>query len=489
MNFNSIEFLIFLPIVVILYFALPQRYRWAMLLVASLYFYMSWSPDLLLLILFTIFVSFFASHGIARTESKAKKRLLLTLTLVSCLGVLFFFKYYNFLADSVVSVLQHFALPIEDMSLQLLLPVGISFYTFQTLSYVIDVYRGSIEPERHFGYYALFVVFFPQLVAGPIERPDNLMPQLHEHHTPKWSDFSAGCSKMFIGFFKKVVVADGIAVFVNAVYNDPTSTTGFGVVLASMLFAFQIYCDFAGYTDIAIGAARLLGIHLMQNFNRPYIAQSIKEFWSRWHISLSTWFRDYLYIPLGGNRCSRPRHLWNLFFVFFVSGLWHGAAWTFVIWGAMHGIYQVLGILLRKPRAVLCHMLHIPTDARWVAVVRCLFTYILVCFSWIFFRANSMKDLGVLLKTLFTDWSLAPSYWIGTLDDMGFTLITGLITVVSLILLQRLDSFGLSDGEDTLCGATPRSAYRCSCIIWIIAIAWLVVLAGDGTSAFIYFQF
>ena len=489
MNFNSIEFLIFLPIVVILYFVLPQRWRWIELLAASLYFYMSWSPDLLLLILFTILVSFFASHGIARTESKVKKKLLLTITLVSCLGVLFFFKYFNFLADSVVSVLKLFSLPIEDMTLQLLLPVGISFYTFQTLSYVIDVYRGDIKPERHFGYYALFVVFFPQLVAGPIERPDNLMPQLHERHTPEWSDFSAGFSKMFIGFFKKVVVADGIAVFVNAVYNDPASSTGFGVALASMLFAFQIYCDFAGYTDIAIGAARLLGIRLMQNFNRPYIAQSIKEFWARWHISLSTWFRDYLYIPLGGNRCSRPRHLWNLFFVFLVSGLWHGAAWTFVIWGSLHGIYQVLGILLRKPRAALCRLLHIPADARCLAVVRCLFTYVLVCFSWIFFRANSMQDLGVLLRTLFTDWSLSPSYWIGTLQDMGFTLVTGLITVASLILLQRLDSFGLSDGDDTLCGATPRSAYRVACIVWIIVIAWLAVLAGDGSSAFIYFQF
>lgn len=490
MNFNSLEFLVFFPLVVLLFFLMPHRFRWIVLLAASYFFYMSWSAELIVLILFTTLVSYLASIGIEATQSRTKKKLLLTLTLVTCLGVLFFFKYFNFLSDSVTAALRAFTLPVNDLTLELILPVGISFYTFQTLSYVIDIYRGSIKAERHFGYYALFVSFFPQLVAGPIERPGNLIPQLKEKHTPRLDDFSAGCAKMLIGFFKKVVVADLAAVYVNAVYNDPSSATGLGVVIATVLFAFQIYCDFSGYTDIAIGAARVMGIRLMQNFDRPYSAETIREFWGRWHISLSTWFKDYLYFPLGGSRCSKPRHLFNLFFVFLVSGLWHGAAWTFVIWGALHGIYQVIGVLTKDVRKMLIARIGISEDAWWVHMLRRLAVFVLVAFAWIFFRANSISDLGVLLSKLFCDWSGSTAYLMGTVNTMGITLVGGLITVLSLVLMRQMDAFGLCDGRDgTECGATPQSTYRAACIFWIVAIAWITILAGDGTSAFIYFQF
>ena len=490
MNFNSFSFLVFFPIVVALFFTLPHKLRWIMLLAASYLFYMSWSAELIVLILFTTLISYLAAIGIEQTKSKTKKKLLLTLTLVSCLGILFFFKYFRFLSDSVTGILRFFSIPANDLSLELLLPVGISFYTFQTLSYVIDVYRGSIKAERHFGYYALFVSFFPQLVAGPIERPGNLIPQLKARHSPCFADFSEGLSKMLIGFFKKVVVADGLAVCVNAVYNAPSSATGFGVAIATVLFAFQIYCDFSGYTDIAIGAARVMGIRLMQNFNRPYIAETIRDFWARWHISLSSWFKDYLYFPMGGSRCSPARHLFNLFFVFLVSGLWHGAAWTFVLWGALHGIYQITGTLTRAPRLKLLQKCHIPENAPAVRIARRIIVFLLVSFSWIFFRANSLFDLRVLLDTLFTDWSMSGAYFTSTLETMGLTLPKILTVILSLLFMRQMDTNGLCDSEnESALLAMPQSVYRTACLIWIIAIGWLLTLAGDGASAFIYFQF
>ncbi|NLW73637.1 MAG: MBOAT family protein, partial [Clostridiales bacterium] len=326
MVFNSFEFLIFWPVVTILYFVLPKKLKWMMLLLASYYFYVSWNFDLVFLILFTTVISYVSALIIEkRRENKALTKACLTVTLIASLGVLFFFKYFNFLSTSVTGLLTALGAKVQPLEFDLILPVGISFYTFQTLSYAIDVYRGQVKAERHFGYYALYVSFFPQLVAGPIERPENLLPQLHADNPPAWRNIIGGLRKMIIGFFKKVVVADMLAGYVNSVYNNVDGATGLGVALATVMFAFQIYGDFAGYTDIAIGCAEIMGIKLMKNFNLPYTAQSIKEFWARWHISLSTWFRDYLYIPLGGNRCSKFRHQMNVMIVFLVSGLWHGA--------------------------------------------------------------------------------------------------------------------------------------------------------------------
>lgn len=336
MLFNSWQFGIFLPIVFGLYWALPQKHRWALLFLASYWFYMSWNVKYVVLILFTTIISYFAAILLERFRSRnAIKKLILFLTLLACLGVLFVFKYFNFFSESLAFMAGKIGLQLHPMTLKLLLPVGISFYTFQTLSYVIDVYRGSVRAEKHFGIYATFISFFPQLVAGPIERTSNLLPQIKGEHVFDYDQAMYGARLMLWGFFKKLVIADNLALFADKVFNDVYSYTGFSLLLATFFFTIQIYCDFSGYSDIARGAAKLFGIELMENFKSPYFASSIHEFWSRWHISLSTWFRDYVYIPLGGNRVSKIRHNINLLITFLVSGLWHGANWTFVIWGAV----------------------------------------------------------------------------------------------------------------------------------------------------------
>ncbi len=490
MNFNSAEFLIFYPVVLLLHFLLPMKVRWIALLAVSYYFYMTWNPSLIFLILFTTAVSWVCSLVIEKSQKKATQRLCLVVTLVICLGVLFFFKYYNFLASSVSALMTLFGAPSTDFTLNLILPVGISFYTFQTLSYAIDVYRGRIKTERHFGYYALFVSFFPQLVAGPIERPENLLPQLRTKQYWNNADAAAGLKRMLVGFFKKVVVADLFAVYVNAVYNDVSNASAVSVILASVMFAVQIYCDFSGYTDIAIGCARVMGIRLMKNFDVPYTARSIKEFWNRWHISLSTWFRDYLYFPLGGSRCAKWKHLMNLMIVFLVSGLWHGAAWTFVIWGFLHGAYQVVGILTKNARENLCKKLGINRETKAYHAWQTICTFVLVTFAWIFFRANSMADLGILMTKLFTAWSVPLT---DVFAGMGLDLRGAAISVLSvivLIFLDRLvkhDEVPESDGSLKSTAAVDRG--KAIVLTWAIAVAWLALLAGDGASSFIYFQF
>ena len=484
MTFNSWEFLIFYPIVALLYFVLPKKLKWPMLLIASYYFYAFYQAELLFLIVGTTFVSWISSIIIERTEKRGVKRLMLTLTLVVCLGVLFLYKYFNFLAGSVVSLVRLFGGQTPEIVLNLVLPVGISFYTFQTLSYVIDVYRGDIKTERNFFFYALFVSFFPQLVAGPIERPGNLIPQLKESH--EWSGENAvkGAKHMLVGFFKKIVVADLISVYVNAVYNDVESATALGVIIATALFAVQIYCDFSGYTDIAIGCARIMGIRLMKNFDHPYTATSIKEFWGRWHISLSTWFRDYLYIPLGGNRCKKYRHLLNLMIVFTVSGLWHGAAWTYVIWGALHGIYQIVGNLTVKRRNSLISKIGLSPAHPAVIWGRRVITFLLVDFAWLFFRANSIGEAGILLKKLFTGgWSIGT-----TLDAMGLTPVMILLTVFTLVTLIMIDKM-LTHGDEEDGGYVLTENGGFVLYLFVIMLAWLLLLSKDMASTFIYFQF
>ncbi len=480
MNFNSAQFIVFFPIVLALNYIVPTKYRFIPLLAASYYFYMSWNAELFFLILFTTAVSYFA--GILTEKRPYHKKLWLVLSAISSLSVLFFFKYYNFLSDGVSSVISLFGVH-RDFSLDLILPVGISFYTFQTLSYSIDVYRGNIPAEKNFFYYALFVSFFPQLVAGPIERPENLLPQLKQEHKISIANLSVGAKRMLAGFFKKIVVADLIAAFVNPVFSAPSDFSGGAVLAASALFAVQIYCDFSGYTDIAIGCARMMGYRLMQNFDRPYSAVSIKDFWARWHISLTSWFKDYLYIPLGGNRCARPRALMNLMIVFLVSGLWHGANYTFILWGLIHGIYRIVGILTSKKRDSMYEKLGIPIGSRPVIIFRRAVTFCLVCFAWIFFRANSMSDLGVLLSRLFFDFG-----GLSFFSQMGFTLNSMLILILSLILLVIIDrrltlpEYSAPNGAKMCAGTTLY-------LLWAIVFAWMILIASDGASSFIYFQF
>lgn len=475
MNFNSLQFLLFYPIVAVLNFVVPRKYRFIPLLIASYYFYMTWSAKLFFLILFTTAVSY--ASGLLIEKKPKHKTLWMVISVVASLSVLFFFKYYNFFVGTVGSWFG------VDLTLRLILPVGISFYTFQTLSYSIDVYRGNIKAERNFFYYALFVSFFPQLVAGPIERPDNLLPQLHAEHKFNADDLYLGAKRMMAGFFKKIVVADTVAVYVNAVYNNPSETSTLSIVIATILFAVQIYCDFSGYTDIAIGCARVMGYRLMQNFNRPYSAENIRDFWARWHISLSSWFKDYLYIPLGGNRKGYVRWLVNLFIVFLVSGLWHGAEWTFLLWGLLHGIYRVVGALTHKAREKWYASLGIDTATRPVRAFRTAVTFALVCFAWIFFRANNTADLLLILQRLFTTFGTSTF-----IAELGIT-VSGAITVVlAIVMMVLIDRKLTLEHYDAKSGATLSSGTSLY-LVWAIVFAWMILLASNGSSAFIYFQF
>lgn len=483
MTFNSGEFLIFFPVTLLLYFLLPKKWSRLSLLLMSLIFYLAWNVKLIVLILFTTAVSYFSAIIIEKTQKEATKKLCLIVTLLACLGVLFFFKYYNFIADTLGWAIQTFGGGVYDFTLDLVLPVGISFYTFQTLSYVIDVYRGEEKVEKDFLLFTLYVTFFPQLVAGPIERPGNLIPQLRDKNKFEVENVRVGLQKMAVGFFKKIVVADLFAEYVNSVFNDASRATGLGVIIGSMLFAVQIYCDFSGYTDIAIGCSRVMGIRLMKNFDRPYKAQTIKEFWARWHISLSTWLRDYLYFPLGGSRCSKPRHLFNLFVVFLASGLWHGANWTFVLWGVLHGIYRILGELTYKPREKFWAKLRVDTKSLWFSYVRRFFTFALVCFSWIFFRANSLGDLGILLGKLFTE----PGDLKTTLASMGLGVTAIIAAVVSVIVMTELDM--ITGNEESEYAITSSRKTTTMWVTWAVAAAWIMLLSVGGASSFIYFQF
>lgn len=484
MTFNSWEFLIFYPIIALLYFLLPKQAKMPLLLIASYYFYAFYQAELLFLIVLTTLVSWVASNFISRTDNTTVRKVWLVITLVVCLGVLFFYKYFNFLSASFLSVAGLLGVEAPALVLDLILPVGISFYTFQTLSYVIDVYRGKIETEKNFFYYASFVSFFPQLVAGPIERPDNLLPQLKSPKSFNKEDAIKGAKHMLVGFFKKICVADIIAVYVNSVYNNPTEANAPAIIIATVLFAVQIYCDFSGYTDIAIGCARIMGIKLMQNFDHPYTSTSIKEFWQRWHISLSSWFRDYLYIPLGGNRCSKPRRLFNVFVVFLVSGLWHGANWTYVIWGALHGIYQIVGSLTRKGRDALLQKIGLAPDCPIVKAMRQAITFVLVAFAWLFFRANTPSDALILLGKLVTDWSSIGQ----TLEIMNLNPIAILISIFSIATLVIIDKMLTYDeGEDGSAMLVTRGSFIY--FIWIVLLCWALLLSKNIESSFIYFQF
>ena len=484
MTFNSFEFLIFFPIFLLCYFLLPKKLKMPAMLAMSYWFYAAWNFHLLALIIFTTAVSYFCALAMEKTDKKSLRRLYITLTLIVCLGTLFFFKYYNFMAGTVSGIMSAINGKSYDFSLNLILPVGISFYTFQTLSYAIDVYRGDIKAERNFFWYALFVSFFPQLVAGPIERPENLLPQLKNFNRLNAENAFLGMQKMAVGFFKKIAVADILAGYVNSVYNDIGKATAIGIIIATVLFAVQIYCDFSGYTDIAIGCARIMGIRLMQNFDRPYSARSIKEFWDRWHISLSTWFRDYLYIPLGGNRCSRARYYLNLFIVFLVSGLWHGANWTFVIWGALHGFFRIFGSATKKWRMALYTKMGIKNDSRIFAAMQRFTTFFFVCLAWIFFRANSIADVGLAFGKLFSPSAYS---FADTVSGMGLTAAGALycaLAIAVLILMDRVMSMPVLESDG---GTAKKTTVLYS--VWAVIAAWVLILSVGGASTFIYFQF
>ena len=401
MLFNSFHFVFFFIVVTTLYFLLPHRFRWFLLLAGSCYFYMAFIPVYILILGFTIVIDYFAGIWLEKTEGKKRKYFLIA-SLIANVGVLAIFKYYNFLNGNLSALLNSFGYTNSVPNLRLILPIGLSFHTFQAMSYTIEVYRGNQKAERHFGIYALYVMFFPQLVAGPIERPQNLIHQFYEKHYFEYERVVEGLKLMLWGLFMKIVIADRLAIYVNAVYNNASMHSGLTLLLATVFFAFQIYCDFAGYSNIAIGTARVLGFKLMMNFNRPYFSISISEFWKRWHISLSSWFKDYFYISLGGNRVSIPRWYINLFFVFVISGLWHGANWTFIIWGALNGFYLVFAIITKKWRNRLSQIIYLDRLPGLHKTLQILITFGLTCFAWIFFRANSTHEAFSIAKKIFT---------------------------------------------------------------------------------------
>lgn len=397
MLFNSIHFFFFFILVTTLYFALSFKNRWFLLLAASCYFYMCFVPVYILILGFTIVVDYFAGIWIEGSKGKRRK-LFLILSLITNVGILVFFKYFNFLNENLSTALSSFGMKNPVPFLTILLPIGLSFHTFQAMSYTIEVYRGHQKAERHFGIYSLYVMFYPQLVAGPIERPQNLLHQFREKYEFDYDRITSGLRLMGWGLFKKVVIADRLAVVVDYVFDNPEQYNSMSLIIATFFFTFQIFCDFSGYSDMAIGAARVMGFKLMTNFNAPYQSKSVHEFWKRWHISLSTWFKDYLYIPLGGNRVRIPRWYLNLFIVFLVSGLWHGANWTFIIWGALHGVYLVIELMTKNLRSKFHAKFHIHK----VPVIPAITTFLLVSLAWIFFRANTVHHAFYIVYHIFS---------------------------------------------------------------------------------------
>ena len=470
MLFNSLEFILFLIVVVPLYFGLAHRFRWSLLLLASYVFYMSWRPEYILLIIASTVVDYFAGFRMSRLESKRQRRPYLYLSLLTNLGLLFSFKYFNFFNESARALFEAFGGRYPIGAMEIVLPVGISFYTFQTLSYTIDVYNGKTQPEKHFGIFALFVSFFPQLVAGPIERSSHLLPQFRRKIDFDYDRVRSGLMLMAWGFYKKVVVADRLAIFVDQVFNNPQAYSGFQLILATLFFAYQIYCDFSGYSDIAIGVAKILGFDLMQNFNRPYYAKSISELWRRWHISLSSWFRDYVYIPLGGNRVVKWRWYYNLAITFLLSGLWHGANWTFILWGALHGAYLIGEIILGKSR-----LPSLPVFAK------ILVTFSLTSFAWIFFRANDMGDALYIVGRLFDLRGDQISLTMLGPDTYEF--------VLSIFFILLLEAVQFIQRTGPL---RPRIVALPAPLRWTLYLGIVCVILFFGvttTEKFIYFQF
>ncbi len=489
MLFNSLHFAIFFPVAATVYFMLSHRYRWLFLLGASYYFYMAWVPQYILLILASTLVDYAAARMMGATESMGRRRTLLGLSLAANLGLLFFFKYYNFFNDSLRDLLAYFSLPYHVPESSLLLPVGISFYTFQTLGYTIDVYRGHIKPERHLGIFALYVSFFPQLVAGPIERAGNLLSQFREHYEFDYKRVTDGLKLMAWGVFKKAVIADRVAVMVDYVYANPQGHQGPGLALATLMFAWQIYCDFSGYSDIAIGASQVMGFRLMTNFDRPYWSRSLPELWRRWHISLTTWFRDYVFLPLGGTRVGSARIAVNVLIVFLITGLWHGAKWTFVIWGAGHGLFLVSSMLTRGVRKKIADGLHLERIPRMHAVWQTAVTFAMFYYIGVFFRAETVGDGFYILKHLFTGWGdpfnggdfKSFIYSVGVRSSSEFN-----VAIAAIVVLE-IGHYLQMRGP-----VRPRLAQQPALIRWVLYYLLVLSILSYGVftaSPFIYFQF
>lgn len=466
MLFNSFEFLYFFIVVTALYFFIPHKIRWMLLLAASCFFYMFFKPEYILILAFTIVIDYYAGILIEKQIEKRKKKKYLIMSLIANIGVLAIFKYYNFINGNITGLCNLFRIHNSIPYLSIVLPIGLSFHTFQAMSYTIEVYRGKQKAETHFGIYSLYVMFYPQLVAGPIERPQNILPQLHKENKFSFENALLGSNLIIIGLFKKMVIADRLAVYVNQVYHNLDTSTTLSAWMAAIFFSLQIYCDFSGYSDIARGTAKFMGYDLMLNFDRPYLARSITEFWTRWHISLSSWFKDYLYISLGGNRVSKLKWCRNILIVFLISGLWHGASITFIIWGALHGIYVLIESLFPKMTA--------PSPV--IKLVGQLKVFVLVTIAWVFFRAASIDEAMHMLKLMFsTDFSLNMTQLAA--GKGPFNLALTFLAIVFLMLTYFL----------------PRDMQfkniKSNVVFLTITLFLLFILSKDAQGEFIYFQF
>lgn len=467
MLFNSLHFLFFFPIVCVIYFILPSlRTRNLFLLLASYYFYMNWEPVYALLLFTSTIITYLAALGIGHCSERRGKRLYLVGSLVLNLGILFLFKYYNFMAENISDLLVRLGISAQMPEFTLLLPVGISFYIFQALGYSIDVYRGNTPVEKNFFTYALFVSFFPQLVAGPIERSTNLLPQFKQKHYFSYENVMSGIRLMLWGYFLKLVLADRCALYVDPIFNNVSYHNGGSFLLASLFFPFQIYGDFAGYSLTAIGAAKVMGFNLKENFRRPYFATTVTDFWRRWHISLSTWFRDYVYIPMGGNRVSSARCYKNILITFIVSGIWHGANWTFIIWGAIHGILQCIEKLLgwnKKQWKIHGKVIH------WAL------TFCIVCLAWIFFRANTISDAFTVIKGIFTNLDIP---YMRVADFLAIALALTIVFIKEII-----------DEHDLKIRISESPVWIVRHMYIVGMIAFIILLGVLNGDQFIYFQF
>ena len=440
---------------------------------------MFFKPIYVFILFFTIIIDYWAGITIESAEAKHKKTFLIA-SLIANIGVLCVFKYYNFLNENFNGLLSVLNTHYTSPYLKILLPIGLSFHTFQAMSYTIEVYRGNQKAEKHFGIYALYVMFFPQLVAGPIERPQNLIHQFYEKHEYNYENVVSGLQQILWGLFKKVVIADRLSIVVNYVYNDHLQYKGTPLLIAILFFSFQIYCDFSGYSDIAIGTARVMGFKLMDNFNKPYFAQSISEFWRKWHISLSTWFKDYLYIPLGGNRTIKWRWYYNLFITFLISGLWHGANWTFIVWGALHGIYQIADIQTKNLRNVFFANWGFKEDGKIKQALNVFTTFILVTFAWIFFRARDFDQAAYFFKNMFvlngtSNFLVNPFLKYNVM--IGFTGILFLLIVEKFQRDNRIDSF------------ISKMGYYLRWTFYTAIVYFIINFGVYGDNQFIYFQF
>lgn len=485
MSFNSLEFALFLPIIFILNWLLPRSTRWVMLLGASYWFYMSWKPIYALLMLAATIITWIAGWLISRTEVRKKRVFYFVVGLAIPLGILFIFKYFNFFSREFSYFLNSFNIISATPTLKILLPVGISFYTFQTMSYLIDIYSGTIKPEKNIGIYATYVSFFPQLVAGPIERAGNLLGQFHNPSEFDYQRSVDGLRLIAFGLFKKLVIADRIAIYVNTVYAKPAAYSGFPLILATWFFAFQIFCDFSAYTDIARGSAKLLGYELMENFRRPYFALNIRDFWARWHISLSGWFRDYLYIPLGGSRTTAIRYSFNIMIVFLLSGLWHGASRTFIIWGGLHGLFLITGHFTLPARKSIAEALFQSKFIKTRNFLNILITFQLVSFAWIFFRARTFSEALSIIKNMFSGLSL-PLSWAAYKLPPLFNRLDLMVALVSILVLESIhfmqEKYGLN--------LFVKLHWILRWSLYILLALWIQFFGVfSRSSEFIYFRF